>query len=159
MTLDDLVVDQCSRRLPPASLGLPRLRSMCSGLDGDEILPRETSLKPLLPCDLCVGLAKGGQRRGGRATVWLDQDRTRLLWRSRWFNYHPIRGQSPPECAFTWCSSAMLPVVSPTSCCGGGQDEVIRCCLTKPARSRITRRDTQPLVRSRLDQPSRAGLP
>ena len=52
-----------------------------------------------LPCVLWVGLAKGGQGRGGRATVWLDQYRTRLLWRSRWLNYHPFRSQSPPRTA------------------------------------------------------------
>jgi hypothetical protein len=59
----------------------------------------ETSLKPCCPA-VSVGLAEDGQRRGEMATVWLDQDRTRLLWRSRWCNYLPFRGQSPSGCPY-----------------------------------------------------------
>jgi hypothetical protein len=59
----------------------------------------ETSLKPCCPA-VSVGLAEDGQKRGEMATVWLDQDRTRLLWRSRWSNYLPFRGQSPSGCPY-----------------------------------------------------------
>jgi hypothetical protein len=76
MKLEDLVycvVDQCSRRLPPASLGLPRLQPMYSGLNGYDVLTRETSLKPSCPaiCGLVWRkVVKGGEE--GPLFSWIN---------------------------------------------------------------------------------------